>query len=214
MKAARRIAAATLVQRTAGGSIGEAARYLGFNPGGRQYAPTADLARWLASLEPDRFTRALREITLRPDQASRLVNYWHRRQQLRDWTLTTREWDDIISRLPSVPGPVQPILDDRKRQEASAFIWARVTQGEPRFAPRPIEASQPEPVRRDWAVHRASTWHKIAYPGRFVHYAELRSLLIEHSDQLARDTDIAEANDDDARRRLIEDSPATENCFT
>jgi hypothetical protein len=91
VKAARRIAAATLVQWTAGGSIGDAARYLGFNPAGGQYAPTADLARWLAALEPDRFTRALREIALRLDRASGLVNYQHRRQLLRDWALTARE---------------------------------------------------------------------------------------------------------------------------
>jgi TniQ len=211
VKAARRIAAATLVQWTAGGSIGDAARYLGFNPGGGQYAPTAGLARWLAALEPDRFTRALREIALRLDRASGLVNYQHRRQLLRDWALTAREWNDITSRLPPVPGPVQPTRDDRKRQEASAFIWARVTQGEPRFAPRPIEASQPDPVRRDWTVRRASTWAKIASPGRIVHYAELRNLLIGHSDQLARDIGSAEANDHDARRRLGEDTAVTEN---
>ncbi len=212
VKAARRIAAATLVQWTAGGPIGDAAHYLGFNPGGGQYAPTADLARWLAALEPDRFTRALHEIALRLDRASGLVNYQHRRQLLRDWALTAREWNDVISRLPPVPGPIQPILDDRKRQEASAFIWARVTQGEPRFAPRPIEASQPEPVRRDWTGRRASTWHKIALPGRIVHYAELRNLLIKHSDQLARDIDNStEANDHGARRRLGENTAATES---
>jgi hypothetical protein len=201
-KAARRIAAATLVQWTAGGSIGDAARYLGFNPGGGQYAPTKDLAQWLAALEPGRFNQALHEITLRLDQASNLVNYQHRRDLLRDWALTAREWDDITSRLPPVPGPVQPVLDDRKRQEASAFIWARVTQGEPRFAPRPIEASQPEPVRRDWTHRRSSLWHNLAHPGRFVHYAELRTLLIEYSDRLERDigngTD--NTNGDDRRR--------------
>jgi hypothetical protein len=205
VKSARRIAAATLVQWAAGGSIGDAARYLGFNPRGGQYAPTTDLARWLATLGPDRFTQALREIALRLDQASGLVNYQLRRQVLRDWTLTTREWNSIVSRLPPVPGPIQPVLDDRKRQEASAFIWARVTQGEPRFAPRPLEASQPESVRREWTGHRANTWHKLASPGRIVHYAELQNLLIEHSDRLARDIDITtEANDDDDRRRRLD----------
>jgi hypothetical protein len=189
VKAARRIAAAALVQWTAGGSIGDAARYLGFNPGGGQYAPTKDLAQRLAALDPGRFNQALREIALRLDQAGSMVNYQHRRDLLRNWALTTREWNDITSRLPPAPGPFQPVLDDRKRQEASAFTWARVTQGEPQFAPRPIEASQPEPVQRQWTLHRANTWGKIASPGRFVHYAELRSLLIEHSDQLARDID-------------------------
>lgn len=89
----------------------------------------------------------------------------------------------------SVPGPVQPVLDDRKRQEASAFVWAHVTQGEPRFAPRPIEAGQPEQVRKNWTGRRGNLWHKLARPGRFVHYIELRKLLIEHGDRLASDID-------------------------
>ena len=62
------------------------------------------------------------------------------------------------------------------------MVWARVTQGEPRFAPRPIEASQPEPVRREWTLHRANTGNS---PAR-LHHAEMRSLLIEYSDRLAR----------------------------
>jgi hypothetical protein len=110
---------------------------------------------------------------------------------MQEWCLGPETWQELTSRLPPVPGPVQPVLDDRKRQEASAFVWAHVTQGEPRFAPRPIEASQPGPVRKDWASHRASTWHKLARPGRIVHYAELRKLLIEHAGHLARHIDRA-----------------------
>jgi hypothetical protein len=105
------------------------------------------------------------------------------------WCLDPETWQELTSRLPPVPGPVQPILDDRKRQEASAFAWAHVTGGEPRFAPRPIEASQPEPVRKDWAARKANLWHKLTRPGRIVHYAELRKLLIDHSDRLAKDID-------------------------
>jgi hypothetical protein len=130
--------------------IGRRCRQLpGLQSQRRPVRPTTDLARWLAALGPDRFTQALREIALRLHQASDLVNYQVRRQILRGWALTTGEWNSIVSRLPPVPGPIQPVLDDRKRQEASAFIWARVTQGEPWFAPRPMEASQPEPVLRE-----------------------------------------------------------------
>jgi hypothetical protein len=156
------------------------------------------------------FTRALREIALRLDQASDLVNYQARRQILRGWALTAGEWNSIVSRLPPVPGPIQPVLDDRKRQEASAFIWACVTQGEPRFAPRPIEASQLEPIRREWTARRASTWHKIASPGRIVHYVELRKLLIEQSNLLARDID-SSTEPNDARRRLDGNTLVTES---
>jgi hypothetical protein len=76
----------------------------------------------------------------------------------------------------------------RGRQEASAFTWAHVAQGEPKFAPRPIEAGQPESVRREWADRRSSTCYKLAFSDR-VHYVELRKLLIDHGDRLARDID-------------------------
>jgi hypothetical protein len=62
--------------------------------------------------------------------------------------------------------------------------WALVTQGETRFAPRPIEASRPEPVRREWADRHSSTQWKLASSDR-IHYAGLRKLLIEHASRLA-----------------------------
>src|SRR2546426_12810890 len=67
--------------------------------------------------------------------------------------------------------------------------WAYVTQGEPRFAPHPIQDSQPGPVQRYWVRNRSSTWSLLARPGRFVHYAELRKLLIKYGDRLAEDID-------------------------
>ncbi len=56
----------------------------------------------------------------------------------------------------------------------------------------PAGAAQPEPVRRDWAVHRANTRGKLARPGRIVHYAELRKLLIWHANHLAARIDRSE----------------------
>lgn len=51
------------------------------------------------------------------------------------------------------------------------------------------EAGQPEPVRKDWAPRRGNLRHKLARPGRLVHYIELRKLLIEYGDLLAKDID-------------------------
>ena len=147
------------------------------------------MARWLRDHGTTDFNTAMVLLAAQLDDTPGLVNYRNRRNAMRGWCLSPEAWQDITSRLPPVPGPVQPVLDDRKRQEASAFTWAHVTQGEPRFAPRPIEEGQPETIRADWARQRGSTWHKLARPGRIVHYVELRKLLIEHGDRLANDID-------------------------
>jgi len=181
----RRAVSVLLVQLASGGSLGDAARYLGIHTGRSQHSFGPELTRWLSDHGTKDFTAALLGLAAQLDDTPGLVNYQNRRQAMQGWCLDPETWQYLTSRLPPVPGPIQPVIDNRKRQEASAFAWARVTQGEPRFAPRPIEAAQPEPVRRDWAVHRANTWHKLARPGRIVHYAELRKLLIGHADHLA-----------------------------
>ena len=208
----RRAGSVVLVQWAAGGSMGDAAKYLGIRiaPSSGQHSFAPDLTRWLGEHGEEGFTSALHELAAQLDaEAPVLVNYHRRRQAMQDWCLDPGTWQEIADRLPPTPGPFRPIMDDRKRQEASAFTWAHVTQGEPRFAPRPIEASQPEAVRKDWAPRRGNLWHKLAHPDRFVHYTELRKLLIEHGDRLARDIDGSTEADDDRCR--IENTLVTES---
>lgn len=191
----RRAGSVLLVQWAAGGSMGDAAKYLGIrcSPSTGQHSFAPDLARWLSEHGDEDFTVAMHGLAAQLDaDAPRLVSYQRRRQAMQDWCLDPDTWQEITDRLPPTPGPVQPVMDDRKRQEASAFTWAYVTQGEPRFAPRPIEASKTGAVRKDWASRRGNLWHKITRPGRFVHYIELRKLLIQHGDRLARDIDYEE----------------------
>lgn len=166
----------------------DATSYLGIRTGKYKYLLAPGLARWLNQYGTEDFTAAPHSLAAHLDTATGLVNYQRRRHALQEWCLNPGTWEEIISRLPSFPGPFQPVTGDRKRQEASAFTWAHVTQGEPRFAPRPIEAGQPEPVRREWADRRSSTCYKLAFSGR-IHDVELRKLLIDHGDRLARDID-------------------------
>lgn len=91
--------------------------------------------------------------------------------------------------MPPLPGPIRPPVGDRKRQDASVYIWVQVTQGEHLFAPRPIEAEQPQHVQREWALRRNTTWYNLVRPNTFRHYADLRKLLAEYVQQLARDID-------------------------
>jgi len=181
--------AVLLVQWTAGGSMADAADFLGINPSGGQHAPSVGLYQWLRSHGSARFTAALQRLAQSLDTASDLIDYHQRRQALQGWCLDPGAWREITEHLPPVPGPVQPTLDDRKRQEASAFVWAQVTQGELRFAPRPIEAGQPEPVRETWLHRRGTTWFQLSRPSPLAHYAELRKLLIQHAEHLAKEID-------------------------
>ncbi len=164
-KSMRRAEAVTLVQWAAGGSAGDAASYLGIRlPGAtHQFAP--DLAHWLREHGTDDFTAALRSLAAQLDSAPGLTNYQHRRQAMREWCLESGTWQQLTTRLAPVPGPVKPILDDRKRQEASAFTWAYVTQGEPRFAPHPIQASQPEDRVGQVALLREKAVLLVRLPG-------------------------------------------------
>ena len=199
-KSLRRLGAVLLVQWAAGGAMGDAAAFLGINPAGGQYAATTATYSWLSNQGPDRFTKALRDIAEGLDLTSGLTNYRRRRESLQNWSLTPSTWHEIITSLPPVPGPVRPSLDDRKRQEASAFIWARITGGEPLFAPRPIEAGQPDHVRSAWLLRRSNTWSQLTRPDPLNHYAALRALLNKHADQIAKKID------DDAETRWFQQS--------
>jgi hypothetical protein len=182
----RRAGAVLLVQWAAGGSMGDAAGFLGIRLTKQQHTLAPTFSQWLRRHGSAGFTAALHELARELDATPNLTDYRQRRQALQAWALDPITWRAITARLPPVPGPVQPVLDDRKRQEASAFVWAHVTQGEPRFAPRPIEARQPQPVRETWIHRRGTTWFQLTRPDPLTHYAELRKLLIQHAEHLAQ----------------------------
>ena len=189
-KILRRTAAVRLVQMVAGGSLGDAAEFLGINPDRTQYKQASDIRLW-AHIQHDQlsFDTALHILADELDSARELVDYNRRRTALRDWFLDETTWQQLITQLPPIPGPVQPILDDRKRQDASIFVWTRVTQGEHLFAPRPIETRQTPPVQDAWARRRNTTWFQLTRPNRMRHYTDLRNLLIPHAQQLAASID-------------------------
>jgi hypothetical protein len=120
----RRAGSVLLVQWAAGGSMADAAGFLGIRLTRQQYSPGPSLSRWLRQRGSADFTAALHGLARELDATPGLIDYHHRRQALQGWCLDHGSWRDITDRLPPVPGPVQPTLDDRKRQEASALVWA------------------------------------------------------------------------------------------
>ena len=176
----RRAAALRLVQMAAGGSLAEAAAFLGIDhrylkasPGSAAF--TGDQAE---------FRLAVHAIARQLSATPGLINYKHRRDALQDWCIDTATWQDIISKLPPTKGPFQPELSDCKRQFASESVWARITQGEHLLAPRVIEnhLSAGDPT---WHRRRDNMWHFYnAMPAK-PHYAALRKILSAHADSLA-----------------------------
>ncbi|MGW2816098.1 TniQ family protein [Streptomyces sp. NPDC001415] len=186
-KILRRIAAIQLVQWTTQASISEAARYLGVEA--EQALCTENNTHiWMKSTrEVQDFKIALSGLAAElSSQADGLINYQYRREALRGWSLAPRTWQELTSRL-EPPHGKQPVLDDRKRQDASVFIWVLVTRGEHLFAPRPIEAEQPLDIQQDWARRRNTTWFQLTRPDPMRHYADLRKALTDYARQLAAD---------------------------
>ena len=104
-KLLRRTAAVRLVQWARGGSLGDAAGYLGINPGKLQFKPSNDFKEWLREPGNTRaVTAALHDLAANLSTARQLIDYERRRDALRDWALDEVTWQDITASLPPIPG--------------------------------------------------------------------------------------------------------------
>lgn len=183
----RRAAAVRLVQMTAGGSLAEAAAYLGIDhryikaSSGSAFAAAA---YWSPRTGPAEFHLAVHALARQLSTTPGLINYKHRRNALQDWHIDPATWHDIISQLPPTKGPFQPELSDCKRQFASEAIWVRITQGEHVLAPRIIE-NQVASGDPTWRKRRDNMWHFYNASPAKPHYAALRDILSAYAGTLA-----------------------------
>jgi TniQ len=182
----RRTAALRLIQMVAGGSLGEAAGYLGIATThttwqGRIYAGAGHVhSNAKRQPDPEGFETALKNLAAElDDPATPLINYQQRRKALQTWAITPATWQDLTSRLPPVPGPQRPELGDRKRQIASIYVWVQVTSGEHYFAPRPIADAQTPEIQQAWQERQGTIWHLLLKQNqrRRPHYTGLRAAL-------------------------------------
>ena len=176
----RRAAALRLVQMSAGGSLAEAAAFLGID---HRYLKASPGSAAFTS-DPAQFRLAVHALARQLSATPGLINYKHRRDALRHWCIGPAAWQDIISQLPPTKGPFQPELSDCKRQFASEAVWARITQGEHLLAPRIIEnhLSAGDPT---WHRRRDNMWHFYDASPAKPHYAALRKILNAHAGTLA-----------------------------
>ena len=199
----RRTAALRLVQMVAGGSLGEAAGFLGIastdatqENEARIYSARiysgAGFVHTRASRQPDPqgFETALSGLARElGSPATPLVNYQRRRRELQAWCIDEDTWNQLAGRLPPAAGPNQPELGDHKRQVASIYAWAQVTSGEHYFAPRPIEAAQPPEVQEAWKARRNNILHLIRRSQSSPHYTSLKAELNTLAASLAKSID-------------------------
>ncbi len=180
----RRAAALRLVQMAAGGSLAEAAAFLGID---HRYLKASPGSAAFGD-DPAQFRLAVHALARQLSTTTGLISYKHRRDALQDWCIDPAAWQDIIGQLPPTKGPFQPELSDCKRQFASEAIWARVTQGEHLLAPRIIENQQAagDPT---WHRRRDNMWHFYSASPAKPHYAALREILNVHADDLAGQID-------------------------
>ena len=176
----RRAAALRLVQMAAGGSLAEAAAFLGID---HRYLKASPGSAAFTD-EPADFRLAVHALARQLSTTPGLINYKHRRDVLQTWCIGPAAWQDIISQLPPTKGPFQPELSDCKRQFASEAVWARITQGEHLLAPRIIEnqLSAGDPT---WHRRRDNMWHFYNASPAKPHYAALRKILNAHAGHLA-----------------------------
>lgn len=183
-EAMRRYAAARLVRWATGASLSEALDYLGLPPG---------TTLQFAHSDRRRLDRALNAIARHIELAPAPINYHGRRAALDNWCLPEADWERFIDYLRPTRGRRDAMRSDSDRQHMSIFIWARITQGEYRYAPRPIEATFPDPVRQVWWRNRLRIQcqlEKPPRPGGF--YAAIRPVLVNYAAQLARRIDAGE----------------------
>ena len=180
----RRAAALRLVQMSAGGSLAEAAAFLGIDHRHLKASPGSAAF----TDDPADFRLAVHALARQLSATPGLINYKHRRDALRNWCIDPATWQDIISQLPPTKGPFQPELSDRKRQFASEAVWARITQGEHLLAPRIIE-NQMSAGDPTWHRRRDNMWHFYNASPAKPHYAALRKTLNVLADNLAGQAD-------------------------
>jgi hypothetical protein len=186
----RRLAAVKLVQLTQGGSQQTAARRLGLPPGIHPAAAGFAVKRWArdgansASLHA-----ALRALAAELDAtpAGDLIDYDRRRAALHAWSFPADDWHELVDdlrRRQSARTQLSTAWGDRKRRVASVLVWARVTQGEHRFAPMVLQDRQAS-GRSELAqwVQQTIHWSRTGHPEH--HYPALMTALDTYADQLA-----------------------------
>lgn len=158
-KMRRRSASVFLVRRAPGGGLDEAAQLLGISTPDRRIGYTRLLTRHLRTRGTARdFEQALDAITAEL-LAGPVIDYQRRREALASWTMAPENRQHMVTQVPVLTSRRKPISDDRRRLAVSSYIWTRVTDGEPDFAPCPPHIALDAELRAVWTRERHNVFH-------------------------------------------------------
>jgi hypothetical protein len=188
----RRFAPIRLIQMTAGGSQDTAAALLGVPPGRHQSA-SLTVRRWTQeATNAPRFGTVLEALAGELDNAGNLVDYRHRREVLRAWSIPQADWQELAAELSRRESPrdrARIDWGDYKRRVASVLVWMRVTQGEHLFAPLVLAASSTSVGRSILSRSVQQARHQISTGQAGPHYVDLADALDAYADLLAAGID-------------------------
>ncbi|GAA1992801.1 hypothetical protein [Kitasatospora viridis] len=203
----RRTAATYLVRRARGGSLVDAARYLGIRIGPQGAIGFGGvIGRWIRAQDNlHAFEFAVDAIAAELEAAPK-IDYERRRRYLADWALPSSDWHRMMSQLQKQPGS-RAITDDRKRLAVSAYLWAQVTQGEYYFSPCPPHIAAAPEAHEKWMRDRRATMRKLQRTDQHPHYRRLQPLLDDYAAQLTK------AIDTEIPHPTTHQAPETE-CFS
>ncbi|MGW6917352.1 TniQ family protein [Kitasatospora sp. NPDC054939] len=185
----RRTAATYLVRRARGGSLVDAARFLGIRVGPQGAIGFGrDIGRWIRAQDNLHAFEFAVDAIAAELEATPEIDYERRRQCLAEWTLPRSAWHRMVSQLQEQPGS-RAITNDRKRLAVSAYIWAQVTHGEYYFSPCPPHIASDPAAHERWMRERRATMRKLQHTDRHPYYRRLKPLLDDHAAQLTKAID-------------------------
>jgi hypothetical protein len=141
------ITAIHLLQQINGGSLGDAADYLGFPTtrdarNFRTHPLCAFARRWARKHGGiHEFEMAITALANEFGQQNPLIDYRHRRLALQDWTIPADHWHTLTESTPQ-------LRTENYHKIATAIVWCHTTSGEIRYAPASLTPGPP--IRPKW----------------------------------------------------------------
>ncbi|GAB1339832.1 hypothetical protein ACE1SV_64220 [Streptomyces sp. E-15] len=182
----RRGAAVRLARRARGGSIIDAAQFLGVSSGFHVRFNNFLMHRLKDKALMLKFEADLDNLAI--ELSRHPIDYAHRRRALDEGAIPPEVWEAEIAR-PGLTHGCKFAADDRKRLACSAYVWARVTHGEHLFAPTPAEIRDDSDRKTVWRRDATTVFSLLKRARNYPRYLMLKEELDAYAYRLADSLD-------------------------